>query len=428
MRRSTAGGTGEGALELAPLRGFRYAGPDARAFIDSGPFDLALALAPPYDQVDAERYAQMTRVEPHNAARLTLPPSYQGAARTLRRWIDGGVLVRDRLPALYPYEQTTPDGLRQRGLIGALRLPPADAPAVRPHEATAEAPVLDRARLMAATRANLEPIMLLYRGTGGAASRAAEAPAETGAEPLVEAATSDGVLHRLWAVTDPAVHAGVAADLAGRTALIADGHHRYAAYRRLRADNPAPGPWDHGLALLVDSDSSPPRLGAIHRVLRGLRAREAAHAAEPFARAEPLPPGPPEEAVRRLHAAAEQGPALIAADAEDRFLLHRFSPAAMEAAAPDRSAEWRALPTAALERLLLPAWKAAEDAAELVHDDPAAALASACDAARPGTAVLLPPMRLEDVYRVTARGELTPRKSTSFGPKPRTGLVLRSLD
>ncbi|GAA1111001.1 DUF1015 domain-containing protein [Nocardiopsis composta] len=428
MRRSTAGGTGTDALELAPLRGFRYAGPDARAFIDSGPFDLALALSPPYDQVGAEDYAQMTRVEPHNAARLTLPPSYQGAARTLRRWIDEGVLVRDRLPALYPYEQTTPDGLRQRGLIGALRLPPAGAAAVRPHEDTAEGPVRDRARLMAATRANLEPIMLLYRGAGGTASRTADAPAEAGDPPLVEAATSDGVLHRLWAVTDPAVHAAVAADLAERTALIADGHHRYAAYRRLQADHPAPGPWDHGLALLVDSDSSPPRIGAIHRVLRGLRAREAAHAAEPFARAEPLPPGPPEAAVQRLRTAAEHGPALIAADAEDRFLLHRFSPDALEAAAPDRSAEWRALPTAALERLLLPAWKTAEDTVELVHDDPAAALAAAGDPARPGTAVLLPPMRLEDVYRVTARGELTPRKSTSFGPKPRTGLVLRSLD
>src|SRR5690606_26591201 len=206
------------------------------------------------------------------------------------------------------------------------------------------------------------------------------------------------------------------------------GYHRYAAYRRLQADHPAPGPWDHGLALLVDSDSSPPRIGAIHRVLRGLRAREAAHAAEPFARAEPLPPGPPEAAVQRLRTAAEHGPALIAADAEDRFLLHRFSPDALEAAAPDRSAEWRALPTAALERLLLPAWKTAEDSVELVHDDPAAALAAAGDPARPGTAVLLAPMRLEDVYRVTARGELTPRKSTSFGPKPRTGLVLRSLD
>src|SRR5690606_39343926 len=72
--------------------------------------------------------------------------------------------------------------------------------------------------------------------------------------------------------------------------------------------------------------------------------RRSSDLAEPFARAEPLPPGPPEAAVQRLRTAAEQGPALIAADAEDRFLLHRFSPDALEAAAPDRSAEWRALP------------------------------------------------------------------------------------
>ena len=47
--------------------------------------------------------------------------------------------------------------------------------------------------------------------------------------------TDDGITHRLWRLTDPAGTAAIAADLAGRTALIADGHHRYAAYRELRA-------------------------------------------------------------------------------------------------------------------------------------------------------------------------------------------------
>jgi uncharacterized protein (DUF1015 family) len=32
-----------------------------------------------------------------------------------------------------------------------------------------------------------------------------------------------------------------------------------------------------------------------------------------------------------------------------------------------------------------------------------------------------------DVYAVAARGEKVPRKSTSFAPKPRTGLVLRTF-
>jgi uncharacterized protein (DUF1015 family) len=35
---------------------------------------------------------------------------------------------------------------------------------------------------------------------------------------------------------------------------------------------------------------------------------------------------------------------------------------------------------------------------------------------------------VEHVYAIADRGELTPRKSTSFGPKPRSGLVMRILD
>jgi uncharacterized protein (DUF1015 family) len=34
-------------------------------------------------------------------------------------------------------------------------------------------------------------------------------------------------------------------------------------------------------------------------------------------------------------------------------------------------------------------------------------------------------MSAADVYEVAAQGAIVPRKSTSFGPKPRTGLVLR---
>jgi uncharacterized protein (DUF1015 family) len=38
------------------------------------------------------------------------------------------------------------------------------------------------------------------------------------------------------------------------------------------------------------------------------------------------------------------------------------------------------------------------------------------------------PVSVGDVLEVAATGERMPRKSTSFGPKPRTGLVLRLLD
>jgi uncharacterized protein (DUF1015 family) len=43
------------------------------------------------------------------------------------------------------------------------------------------------------------------------------------------------------------------------------------------------------------------------------------------------------------------------------------------------------------------------------------------------TAVISCPLTAEDVYTVAAQGERVPRKSTSFMPKPRTGLVVRTF-
>ncbi len=420
-------------LELEPFRGLRYTHGDLDRFIDGG-FDLARLLAPPYDVPDAEEARALQRSDPYNAARVTLPfelgradadgtgggipRRYRTAAALLHDWIDTGALAPDPRPALYVYEQVTGDGRRQRGLIGALRLPEdGREPAVLPHEDVADAPVHDRFTLMGAARANLEPIFLLYRGAGGAASATAESAADP---PLVQARTRDGAEHRLWAVTDPAVHARVAADLAGRSALIADGHHRYAAYRRLHAARDAPG-WAYGLALLVDSDTHPPRLGAIHRVLPGLRAEDAVAAARSVAAVEAL------DRVSAPDLAAVEGPALLLASPDGgAHLVHDFDEDALARAMPGRSPRWRHLPTAALHELLLPLYGFPEEAVRMVHDDPAEAVAAAHH--EKGTAVIVPALDVHLVYAIAAQGELTPRKSTSFGPKPRTGLVMRLLD
>jgi len=45
-----------------------------------------------------------------------------------------------------------------------------------------------------------------------------------------------------------------------------------------------------------------------------------------------------------------------------------------------------------------------------------------------GTAVICNPVPFGAVTEIARHGERVPRKSTSFGPKPRSGLVLRSFD
>jgi uncharacterized protein (DUF1015 family) len=43
-------------------------------------------------------------------------------------------------------------------------------------------------------------------------------------------------------------------------------------------------------------------------------------------------------------------------------------------------------------------------------------------------AIYLNPLEPEDVFRVTAAGELLPQKSTFFHPKLPTGLLFRALE
>ena len=72
--------------------------------------------------------------------------------------------------------------------------------------------------------------------------------------------------------------------------MIADGHHRYAAYLRLQHEHPG-GPHDLGLAMLVDQDDTPLFMGAIHRVLAGTTLEDSRLAARAIgARFSSMPP------------------------------------------------------------------------------------------------------------------------------------------
>lgn len=413
----------EGGLVLAPFRGVRFV-PDVAG-------DLASVTTPPYDLIDEDAVRRLLASGGHNIVRLILPRAdgagYREAGETLYRWLDEGALAADPDPALYVYEASEGGAVRQRGLIGALGLRAEDDRVVLPHENVFPGPVRDRLALMASANANLEPIFLVYEG-GGDAARIVDETAATGA--LAEFRADDGSTHRLWRITDSGLHERIASDLRHRRALIADGHHRYATYRALQARHHAaghgPGPWDHGLALLVDSTAYPPRLGAIHRVLPSLEPGAALERARTVFRVAEQP-----DLLAGVEAlAAARGPAFLLSGGGRPHLLTDPDPARLADAMPaEHSPRWRGLDTAVLDHLLIRGvWDVPENerSVEVVHDDPVAA----ADRARHtgGTAVILNPLRVEDVLAIAGEGERVPRKSTSFGPKPRTGLVLRLLD
>jgi uncharacterized protein (DUF1015 family) len=437
-------------LVLAPFRGVRY----ARDRVSG----IANVTSPPYDVISGGILEHLRAADPHNVVRLILPGNgpdgSQAAAGLLREWLSAGVLIKDQVPALYLYEQADEAGSWiQRGLVTLVRLGSPEMAGILPHEDVMPGLVADRRALMAATQANLEPIFLIYdgeqagpweAGPGGAAGLgdgAATAAADTAAvidraaaqrRPLVSIATEDGVTHRLWRLDDPAEHAAIAAGLAGRRALIADGHHRYAAYldlqAEMRASGRGAGPWDYGLAFLVDSDAYPPRLGPIHRVLPGLPLHRAAELAKAAFTVQDLPAGDLAGALECLAAAGREGTAFLLAGAPGFRLLSHPDPVQVAPSMPaGSSAQWRGLDAAVLQQLLMGRlWGIADSERDVLidHDAADAVLAAATTGA---TAVICNPPSFEAVIRLAAQGERVPRKSTSFGPKPRTGLVLRTF-
>ncbi|WP_338695045.1 DUF1015 domain-containing protein [Streptomyces sp. Q6] len=414
-------------LDLVPFRGVRY--------VPERVGSLAAVTSPPYDVVvRPDGLLHLESADPYNIVRLILPQATSPrsrndqAASTLHRWLAEGVLAADPTPALYVYEQRSGDML-QRGVIGALRLSEASEGVVLPHEDVMPHVVEDRAGLMRTTEANFEPLLLTYRGNGAATGATAVIEHAVHRPPILATTTEDGYSHRLWSITDAAEQRQIREDLAAHQALIADGHHRWATYLQLRTEHPSPTPWDYGLVLLVDTARYPLRVRAIHRLLNRLPIEQALATARVSFRVREVA-GPLDRALEALAEAAAHGNAFLLTGADDTYhLLDRPDAALLDRTIPtDRPEAWRTLDATVLHSTLLGhVWGIPEDSpADItyIHDTAATVEKARRDGS---TAVLMHPVREEVVRELARQGVTMPRKSTSFGPKPATGLVLRTL-
>jgi uncharacterized protein (DUF1015 family) len=373
----------------------------------AGPLDRL--TAPPYDVISDPRRRSYLGASAHNIVHVDLaegsndpddPGSrYANAAAALSRWLAEGALVRDEEPSYRVYEMRYElDGrpVRTRGLVCALELEPWGG-AVLPHEHTMAGPVQDRLHLLRATRTHLSAV---YGTVAGPCPRLADLiDTATGASPDVAVRDEEGVVHRMWRVTDAGE---IGAWLAGERLLIADGHHRYTtatAYRDERHATDGPGPWDRILTLIVDAGTEEVPVLPYHRVqLEGRLPAEG----EPVADLPQLL-GRLEDERLRYGTARHEGAAI-------RYAVHE-----LDAEPPTV----RALHEQFLDRA------APGDALRFTHDaDDADAMVR-----RDGTvaAYFLPPTTPDRILAVVERGERLPRKSTFFWPKPRTGMVLMPL-
>jgi uncharacterized protein (DUF1015 family) len=394
-----------------PFRGLRYA-PNLAP--------IGQVIAPPYDVISSAERVHLASRHPANSVLVELPePDLQGgkdrdrvATELCTRWQSEGILAADPTPCLYPYRMTDTAGRSSTGVIGALGLAdPREESDILPHEQTLPKPKSDRLDLLRATRANLSPIWGLSMSAGLTATFD-----PTDDEPTADAYDDDGVRHQLWVLNDPDSIAAIAKAVAAAPVVIADGHHRYETSRTYQAEireanGGKPGPHDLVLALIVELAEDQLTVGAIHRTLSGLPAD-----------------------FDLVGAFAERFDVVRAGHADDRTL----------SALGDSNS--LALVTGGDAYLLLPHAATYEEAGNdldssliavaLSHLPPHESshrhsVSEAMEAIASGdaqAAFLLRPVTVAQIEEWAGARLRMPPKTTYFSPKPRTGMVFRSLD
>lgn len=381
--------------------------------------DPASTSAPAYDDLERFTYARHRAASPYTVLELLAgddggsAEAYAAAGAALRRWMRTGVLVQDPTPAYYLYEiHELRGGVPHvlRGIIAAVDVSEGN---LIPHEAVDPQRVAARARRMQAVPADLAPVFAVH--TAAPADMRAVIDGPPPGAPIIAFTDESGVDHRVWAVRDAAAIATVGSGLAAVDAVIADGHHRYAAAVRRRNADPAAR---HTLTYLVDGSAYGPQLQAVHRVVRPAPADLHERLQGHFTVGD-VPDG---DVAGALEEQAAPAFGLFRPGRPPALVVARDPQAVRRALPPGHTPQWTRLDAAVWEHVVRPLL----GTAEVAYRSEAALTAG--DAGADAAVFTLRPPSLADVFACALSGEAMPAKSTWFRPKPRAGVVMRSLE
>jgi uncharacterized protein (DUF1015 family) len=406
---------------FSPFAGIRYRAASA---------ELAALVAPPYDVIDDDQRATLEAAHRHNAVQLILPQDefeegdrYDRAAGTFVRWTETGVLTRDPAPCFYAYrmEFTDPHGTRRhtRGVIGALTLPEPGQDDILPHERTLPKAKSDRLSLLRAMRVNVDPIWGLSLGSGLTALL-------DDAPPLAACVDPDGVRHELVALDDADAIAAVSRVVSSAPLVLADGHHRFETAcnycNELRAQGVDPGGAGAIMMFVVELVDDELCIGPIHRLVDVPPAIDVrARLADAFDVRDAGANTP--EGVDALERAMPAHGALGLVDGRGLALAVPHAAARAEALTGEHPAV-AATDAAVIEAMVVP--RLPDATWDYRHD--AHAVAALVDKASASAGLLCSPVSVAQTRAAAVDRVRMPQKTTFFWPKPRTGMVFRTLD
>jgi uncharacterized protein (DUF1015 family) len=441
---------------IYPFRALRY-----------NTMDVAIAdvVTQPYDKITPSMQQGYYSRSPYNLVRLILGlpelfdvpgqnDVYTRAARDLAEWRSKGILYKENEPCIYAYQQRysvpgTGESKWRRSFIALGELLDYQQGVVFRHEQTLEKPRTDRMRLLQATRAHFGPIFMLYSDPALTVERTL-----FGSRFRAEIELTDefGVLHQLARVSEPNIINILAAAMADKKLIIADGHHRYETAleygkvhapaklphqeRNLSNSLPAP-PYPEAAVTMtfVNMDADGVTILPTHRVVHGLPnfdAKDFLTRAETLFEIRPLEGTDTETHLKALAEAGKSGIAFVAVTGSKRSLLASRPDVITQALAgiSDRQQQLDVvtLHVLLLEKLLGISPAAIQEETNLRYFRDANEAIEQVTESVANIAFLLNPCALDQVREIAFAGDVMPQKSTDFYPKLLSGLAIYAMD
>jgi uncharacterized protein (DUF1015 family) len=422
--------------------------------------ELSKVVTQPYDKISPEMQSHYYSSSPFNLVRVIRgrihaddnPQDnvYLRAAQCFREWIENHILVSDPEPAIYPYDQEyeipgRPGSKKvRRGFIAVCRLEDYSTRNINPHEETLSAPKADRLELLKVTRAHFGQIFVLYGDPNGQVeSLLAEAVSQ---KPWEQVTDEYQTLHSIWRITEPQTIQRIAAAMADKKLVIADGHHRYEtalAYRdRCRIQAVSSNQTEYVMMTFVRMEADGLTILPTHRVVHGLptfdwaeflsKARSIFNAEEYLAQYEANDWA--SRFLEGLARAGREGPTLGAYAGRGKLAFLRLrSDFNVDGVLNDLSPTLRRLDVMLLHRLVLQQIlgidrQAVREEKNLSYYREFLSAVRAVDKGEAQLCLALNPTPVEAVRDSALAGLTLPQKSTDFYPKLMSGLTIYWLD
>ncbi len=439
--------------QVIPFKGFRY----NASKID----DLSKVMTPPYDVISPAEQDRFYQMSEYNIVRLELGKEepaddehnnkYTRAAEYLKDWIEKQVLVQEKQPSFYIYQQqfslSNGNTYTRTGFVGLVRLEEFSKGVILPHENTLSKPKADRLKLMQACEANFSQIFALYDDPEKVIPQLLKRHIDANS-PDIEIEAIPGIIERLWVVSDHSVIAQIQESMADKKLYIADGHHRYETALTYRNQRMAQNPHHTGdelynfvMMMMVEMEDSGLIILPTHRAINGIKG---------FSREEFLKKASKDFTVeehaflgKTLKERADEMESLLAKKGSHSFVFydgnlrscHVLRLKSMEAVnerLPQHDTSYRSLDVTILHTLLLEPLlgigneqMANQEFITYTHDLTEGV--TWVEEGRCQMAFFINPTSVKQVKEVSLAGEKMPQKSTYFYPKLLTGLVINKF-